>query len=101
MSLSYRLTVMLLSLAIVVGIGWWGTGGLIFLVTQFWFIAGALLLILLALVDQPHFSRDANVFINGAAAWVSLFSVTEAQRTGLWWMFLAWATYLIAASFAL
>jgi hypothetical protein len=101
MSLSYRLTVMLLSMAIVIGIGWWGTGGLNFLVTQFWFIAGALLLILLALVDQPHFSRDANVFINGAAAWVSLFSVTEAQRTGLWWMFLTWATYLIASSFVL
>lgn len=101
MKLGYRLTVMVLSLVIIVAIGWWGTNSLNFLVSQFWFVAGALLLILLSLVDQPHFSKDANVFVNGAAAWVSLFAVSEAQRSSLWWIFLIWAIYLIAASFVL
>jgi hypothetical protein len=92
---------MVFSLAIIVAIGWWGTGSLDFLVRQFWFVAGALLLVLLSLVDQPHFSKDANVFVNGAAAWVSLFAVPETQRSSLWWIFLGWAIYLVAVSFVL
>ena len=92
---------MFVSLAIIVIIGWWSTGTLQFIVSQFWFISGALLLILLSLVDQPHFSKDANVFSNGIAAWVSLFAVVGEQRTSLWWIFFAWATYLIVSSFTL
>ena len=84
MKLGYRLSVMILSVGIIVAIGWWGTNSLNFLVSQFWFVAGALLLVLLSLVDQPHFSKDANVFVNGAAAWVSLFAVPESQRSSLW-----------------
>ena len=101
MKLSYRLTMMFLSLAIIMGIGRWGTGSFDFAISQFWFISGALLLILLSLVDQPNFSKDANVFINGAAAWVALFSVATDQRTSLWWIFFGWSLYLIISSFAL
>src|SRR5207245_6304374 len=101
MKLSYRLTMMFISLTIITVIGRWGTGSFDFLISQFWFIAGALLLILLSLVDQPHFSKDANVFINGAAAWVSLFSVAKDQRSSLWWIFFAWAIYLVVAIFVL
>ena len=63
MTIAYRLTMMFVSLAIIALIGWWGTGTFQFVVSQFWFISGALLLILLSLVDQPHFSRDANVLV--------------------------------------
>jgi Helicase HerA, central domain len=101
MKLGYRLSVMVLSLAIIVVIGWWATNSFNFLVNQFWFVAGALLLILLSLVDQPHFSKDANVFANGAAAWVSLFAVPENQRSSIWWIFLFWAIYLVTVSFIL
>jgi hypothetical protein len=80
MKLSYRLTMMFISMAIIIGVGRFATGSFTFATAQFWFISGALLLILLSLVDQPHFSRDANVFVNGSAALVSLFSVLEAQR---------------------
>jgi uncharacterized protein len=101
MKQSYRLTMMLISLIIILVIGRWSTGNFNFATSQFWFIAGALLLILLTLVDQPHFSKDANIFLNGATALVSLIIVAESQRSGLWWIFAAWAIYLIVASFIL
>jgi hypothetical protein len=97
----YRLTMMLISLAIILVIGRWSTGNFNFASSQFWFISGALLLILLTLVDQPHFSKDANVFLNGATGLVALLIVPESQRWGLWSIFLLWATYLIVASLIL
>src|SRR5438093_4226957 len=99
MKQSYRLTMMFISLAIILAVGRWATGSFEFATSQFWFIAGALLLILLSLVDQPHFSRDANVFINGSTALVSLFIIAENQRSGLWWIFSACALYLLVSSF--
>lgn len=101
MKQSYRLTLMFISLAIILAVGRWATGSFEFATSQFWFIAGALLLILLSLVDQPHFSKDANVFINGSTALVSLFIVAESERSGLWWIFSAWALYLLVSSFIL
>ncbi|MEK6244242.1 MAG: DUF87 domain-containing protein [Pseudomonadota bacterium] len=101
MKVSYRLATMLMSLAIIIVIGRWATGAFSFATAQFWFISGALLLILLSLVDQPHFSKDANVFVNGAAALVSLFSVPDPQRSGLWSIFAGWAIYLIVCSWIL
>ena len=54
-----------LCLAVLTGIGRATTGSYSFLSGDFWFTAGLLLLILLSIVDQPHFSKDANVFMNG------------------------------------
>jgi hypothetical protein len=99
--LSYRLAMMFISLAIIVTIGWFSTQSFEFATGQFWFISGALLLIMLSLVDQPYFSKDANVFVNGATALVSLFTIVETQRTGLWWIFCSWSIYLIISSFVL
>jgi len=101
MKLSYRLTMMFVSLAGILTVGWFSMHNFEFATGQFWFISGALLLIMLSLVDQPHFSKDANVFVNGATALVSLFIILENQRTGIWWIFCAWAVYLIIASFVL
>ncbi len=101
MKLSYRLTMMFLSLAIILAVGWLSMGSFAFATGQFWFIAGALLLIMLSLVDQPHFSKDANTFVNGATALISLFTVLEAQRNDMWWIFCGWSLYLIIASFVL
>lgn len=101
MKLSYRLTMMFVSLAVILTVGWFSMGNFEFATGQFWFISGALLLVMLSLVDQPHFSKDANVFANGATALVSLFTIVESQRTGIWWIFCSWAIYLIIVSFAL
>lgn len=92
---------MLASLAIILTVGWLSMHSFEFATGQFWFISGALLLIMLSLVDQPHFSKDANVFVNGATALVSLFTIVESQRTGIWVIFCSWAIYLIISSFAL
>jgi hypothetical protein len=101
MKLSYRLTMMFLSLVVLLAVGWCSMHNFEFATVQFWFISGALLLIMLSLVDQPHFSKDANVFGNGATALLSLFTIVESQRTGIWWIFCSWAIYLIIASFVL
>jgi uncharacterized protein len=101
MRLSYRLTMMFVSLVIILSVGWLSMHSLEFATGQFWFISGALLLIMLSLVDQPHFSKDANVFVNGATALVSLFTILESQRAGIWWIFCSWAIFLIVASFVL
>ena len=101
MKISYRLTMMFMSMAVVLVIGRWSIGSFEFVTGQFWFISGALLLIMLSLVDQPHFSKDANVFVNGATALVSLLTVAENQRLGLWWIFCGWALYIIISSFGM
>src|SRR3989338_7117675 len=101
MKLSYRLTMMFVSLGIILTVGWFSMRNFEFATGQFWFISGALLLVMLSLVDQPHFSKDANVFVNGATALVSLFVIVESQRFGIWWIFFSRAIYLIAASFTL
>ena len=101
MRLSYRLTMMFVSLAVILTVGWFSTHNFEFATGQFWFISGALLLIMLSLVDQPHFSKDGNVFVNGTTALVSLFTILESQRAGIWWIFCSWAIYLIIASFVL
>lgn len=101
MNLAYRLSMMLISLTVILMIGWLSFGNFNFATGQFWFVAGALLLIMLSLVDQPHFSKDANVFVNGVTALISLFIIGEANRTGIWFIFFLWAMFLIVASFTL
>ncbi len=93
-----RLTFLMLGILIFLGIGKLSTGSFKFAVSDFWFTAGILMVLLLSLVDQPHFSKDANVFVNATTAWVSLFIVAPAQRTGLWCIFAAWAGYLLVSS---
>ncbi|HKO62686.1 MAG TPA: DUF87 domain-containing protein [Pyrinomonadaceae bacterium] len=96
-----RLIFLGLSLIVLLVIGYLATGSFGFALQQFWFTAGLFLLILLSLVDQPHFSKDANIFANGVTAWVSLLLVAEGSRNTIWWTFLAWSSYLIISSYFL
>ena len=57
-----------LSLIILLCVGAFFTHSLSFIVNDFWFASGLLLLILLSLVDQPFFSKDSNIFVNGITA---------------------------------
>ncbi len=75
------------------------TGSLKFVFGDFWFVSGLLLLILLSVVDQPFFTRDANVFMNGVAGVISLASVQSADRSFLWFVFLGWSAYLVSSSY--
>jgi uncharacterized protein len=81
--------------------GWAITGSFDFVLSQFWFASGFFLLILLSLIDQPHYSTDANVLANGIAAGVSLLLVPNADRSLVWWAFLGWSAWLIATSYVL
>jgi hypothetical protein len=90
-----RLLFLGLCLVVLGVIGRITTGSYTFLYGDFWFTAGLLLLILLSIVDQPHFSKDANVFMNGVAGAVSLLPIPKAERSFFWWLFLSWSTYLV------
>ena len=101
MSRTYRLALMVLSIAALLIVGYAINGSLCFLLDSFWFTAGLLLLITLSLVDQPHFSKDANVFINSITAGLSLLLVQPIERDLLFWTFLAVIAYLLISSYIL
>jgi len=79
MPLRQRLAFIGLSLLTLLLVGRWATGSFAFVTSDFWFSAGLLMLVLLSNVDQPHFSRDANIFVNGLAGLISLLSEGEQQ----------------------
>jgi len=82
-------------------VGYSITGDFAFVLGHFWFTSGLLLLILLSLIDQPHFSKDSNVFLNAVTAGVSLLLVSETQRDGLFWLFFFATAYLLISSYFL
>ena len=96
-----RLFFLGLSLILLILIGWFVKGNFNFLLNDFWFTSGFLLLILLSLIDQPHFSKDSNVFINAVTAAISLLLVEENDRNWIFWLFLATTFYLAISSYAL
>ncbi len=96
-----RLIFLGLCLVVLSVIGRITTGSYSFLYGDFWFTAGLLLLILLSIVDQPHFSKDANVFMNGVAGVVSLLPIRKSERSFFWWLFLSWSAYLVLSSYCI
>ncbi|SRR5258708_17667344 len=96
-----RLIFLLLSFLLLAVIGRSVTGSFDFFLGQFWFTSGLLLLILLSLVDQPFFSKDANIFVNGITGFISLMVVEKQTRDITWEIFLAWMIYLIVSSYIL
>jgi hypothetical protein len=101
MSIRTRLIFLLVAFCALVAVGRLVTGDFGFLLNQFWFTAGFFLLLLLSLIDQPHFSKDANIFVNATTAWISLFLVQPPGRNAVWWAFFGWAAYLIVSSYLL
>lgn len=100
MTKTYRLSLIVLAASTLVGVSYSITGSVAF-AGQFWFASGLLLLILLSLVDQPHFSKDANIFVNAATAAMSLLLVASSHRDFLYWCFFAATAYLLASSYLL
>src|SRR5690606_10171194 len=96
-----RLIFLGLSLILLIGVGYFVTQGFGFLLNDFWFTSGFLLLILLSLIDQPHFSKDSNVFINAVTSGVSLLLVDEQNRNWIFWLFLSVTFYLAISSYIL
>lgn len=101
MSKKYRLFLMSLSLMVLVVVGWFINKNFSFLINDFWFTSGLLLLILLSLVDQPFFSKDCNIFVNAVTASLSLLLVPQDSRGAVFWCFLIIVFYLIVSSYIL
>jgi len=97
----YRLLLLGLSFLLLVGLGFYIRQDFSFLLNDFWFTSGLLLLILLSLIDQPHFSKDTNVFVNAVTAAVSLLLVQADNRDFLYWTFLTFIIYLTVSSYTL
>lgn len=101
MSKKYRLILMLISLSVLVVVGWFINKSFSFLINDFWFTSGLLLLILLSLVDQPFFSKDCNIFVNAVTASLSLLLVPQESRDVTFWCFFLIVLYLIISSYIL
>jgi len=101
MSKKYRLILISLALFTLVSVGYFITDGFSFLLQDFWFTSGLLLLILLSLIDQPHFSKDSNIFINAVTAGISLVLVDIENRDFVFWVFLSFTIYLLVSSYIL
>lgn len=101
MTQKYRLSLISLALIILLVVGRCVTGGFSFVLHDFWFTSGLLLLVLLSLIDQPHFSKDSNIFVNAIVAGISLLLVQEADRDFIFWIFLGASLYLAVCSYAL
>jgi hypothetical protein len=100
MKLRYRLIFLVLFLFILISIGYITTKRIDFVVNDFWFASGLLLLVLMSLIDQPFFSTDANIFMNGTAG-ISLILVEPSTRDFWWKAFLIWCIWLIVSSYIL
>ncbi|WP_250432382.1 ATP-binding protein [Hanstruepera flava] len=101
MSKTYRLSFLGISFITLTILGYILTGSCEFLLNHFWFTSGLLLLILLSLIDQPHFSKDSNIFINAITAGISLLIVDDNNRDFIFWVFLSIISYLTISSYAL
>lgn len=101
MSKKYRFILFLLSFIILITIGINIKGNLIFLLQEFWFSSGLLLLILLSLIDQPHFSKDSNIIVNAITASISLLLVPQANRDFIFCLFVGFVLYLLLTSYCL
>lgn len=101
MSKKYRFTLMILSVMTLLIVGWSIFKNFDFIINDFWFASGLLMLVLISLIDQPHFSKDSNIFLNGVTAILSLLLVPINERSFTFWAFICFASYLIVSSYAL
>lgn len=97
----YRLFLLGFSFLLLIGLGVYIRRDFSFLLNDFWFTSGLFLLILLSLIDQPHFSKDTNVFVNAVTAALSLLLIEAKNRDFLFWTFLTFIIYLTLSSYTL
>jgi hypothetical protein len=101
MSKKYRFILFAVAIILLIIISLIVTRNLTNLISQFWFSSGILLLILLSLIDQPHFSKDANIFVNAITASISLLLVVPDNRDWIFWLFVLFVLYLVFSSYIL
>ena len=92
MTFRYRLFLLLSSLIILFIIGRIVTGSFQFALHDIWFTSGIFLVILISLIDQPHFSITAGT---------TLLLFSPNNRTLFWYSMLCLIGYLILSSYIL
>lgn len=97
----YRLTLLVVSLLVLLVVGLLIERNLSFLLSNFWFSSGIMMLILLSLIDQPFYSKDSNIFQNAITAAISLLLVDSNERDTIFWIFASFSLYLCLSSFML
>jgi hypothetical protein len=99
MNFKYRLTLLFFSITSLLTTGRCITGSFAFLLGDIWFTSGIFLVILMSLIDQPHFSKDANVFLNSITAATTLIIFSKEERSPLWFAIFVLVAYLIISSY--
>lgn len=101
MNKSYRLVLFAIELVALIIISQICTGNCINAFSDLWFSSGLLMLILLSLIDQPFFSKDANIFVNAVTAFLALLIVEQSSRDWIFWTFFGIVIYLLLSSYIL
>ncbi|TGL23068.1 ATP-binding protein [Leptospira yanagawae] len=101
MSKNYRFILFISSIAIFLLIGYLTVDDFFYRFDNFWLSSGILLLILLSLIDQPHFSKDSNIFVNAVTASISLLLIKENDKDWYYYTFVFITGYLVITSYAL
>lgn len=101
MNKSHRLVLFAIELVALIIISQICTGNCIHAFSDLWFSSGLLMLILLSLIDQPFFSKDANIFVNAVTAFLALLIVEQNSRDWIFWTFFGIVIYLLLSSYIL
>lgn len=101
MEKKHRLVLFLIELVALFVVAQICTGNCIVALSDLWFSSGLLMLILLSLIDQPFFSKDANIFVNGVTSFLALLLVTPNNRDYIFWIFFGIVIYLLVSSYVL
>ncbi|MDC7228519.1 MAG: DUF87 domain-containing protein [Spirochaetales bacterium] len=98
---SYRIWLLTISMVLIVILGRALTGDFDFLLSDYWFVSGILLVILISLIDQPFFSTESNTFLNAVTAFISLVLIQVEDRTITWIIFLCVSLFILVVSYVL
>ena len=101
MNKSHRLILFAIELVALIIISQICTGNCINAFSDLWFSSGLLMLLLLSLIDQPFFSKDANIFVNAVTAFLALLIVEQNSRDWIFWTFFGIVIYLLLSSYIL
>jgi len=101
MNKRYRLVLFGLEIIALIIVTHLCTGNILFALSDLWFSSGLLMLILLSLIDQPFFSKDTNIFVNGVTGFLALLLIEQSKRDWIFWTFFGFVIYLLVSSYIL
>ena len=101
MNKRYRLVLFGLEIIALIIVTQLCTGNILVALSDLWFSSGLLMLILLSLIDQPFFSKDTNIFVNGVTGFLALLLIEQSKRDWIFWTFFGFVIYLLVSSYFL